>query len=246
MEKIRLQKYFTECGVMSRRAAEKAIEDGRVRVNGHVASVGDKIDPDTDKVELDGEPIAPKDGGCTYIMLNKPMGYVTTMSDEKSRKTAAELVADCGRRVYPVGRLDMYSEGLLIFTDDGELANRLMHPSHSFSKKYSVKIKGHLTTEDIKRLTAPMELDGYKLKPIEAKLIASDKTDRDGNDYSTVLITLHEGRNRQIRKMCEKCDLSVMRLRRIAVGEIKLGDLPLGKWRHLTEDELEYLKGGVK
>ncbi len=242
MEKIRLQKYFTECGVMSRRAAEKAITDGRVKIGERIAVLGDKIDPETDKVFLDGQPVVPQSAGATYIMLNKPMGYVTTMSDEKGRKTAAELVSDAPSRVYPVGRLDMYSEGLLIFTDDGELANRLMHPSHSFSKKYSVKIKGTLTEKDIKNLTSPMELDGYVIRPIEARLSAVGRTDRDGQLYSTVIITLYEGRNRQIRKMCEKCGLSVMRLRRISIGDIQLGDLPLGKWRFLTEDEISYLK----
>lgn len=244
MEELRLQKYFTMCGIMSRRAAEKAINERRVKVNGNIAVIGDKVIPDTDIVELDGKTVRLQSTEATYIMLNKPMGYVTTMSDEKGRKTAAELVRDAKTRVYPVGRLDMYSEGLLIFTDDGELANRLMHPSHCFTKKYSVKIKGALDGEDIQRLTSPMEIGGYVIRPVEAELIASGKTDRDGQLYSTVMITLHEGRNRQIRKMCEKCGLSVMRLRRTAIGDIKLDDLPLGKWRYLTAKEISYLKDG--
>lgn len=243
MEKIRLQKYFTMCGIMSRRAAEAAIAEGRVSVNGITAAIGDKIDPDTDTVKLDNEIVKlPVKDSHTYIMLNKPLGYVTTMSDEKNRKTASELVSDCGRRVYPVGRLDMYSEGLLIFTDDGELANKLMHPSHSYSKKYSVKVKGAVSDSDLKKLLSPMELDGYKLRPIEAEIIFSGRTDREGNLYSVIIITLHEGRNRQIRKMCEKCDLTVMRLKRIAIGNIHLGDLPSGRWRNLTEDEIRMLK----
>ena len=216
MEELRLQKYFTMCGIMSRRAAEKAINEGRVKVNGNIAVIGDKVIPDTDIVELDGKTVRLQTTGTTYIMLNKP-----------------------------IGRLDMYSEGLLIFTDDGELANRLMHPSHCFTKKYSVKVKGALNGEDIQRLTSPMELDGYVIRPVEAELIASGKTDRDGQLYSTVMITLHEGRNRQIRKMCEKCGLSVMRLRRTAIGDIKLGDLPPGKWRYLTAKEISYLKDGI-
>lgn len=242
MEEIRLQKYLAMCGIMSRRAAENAITEGRVKVNGTVAVIGDKIIPGTDTIELDGKTVKHESTESTYIMLNKPMGYVTTMADEKGRKTVAELVGDVGTRVYPVGRLDMYSEGLLLFTNDGELANRLMHPSHSFTKKYSVKIKSTLSHADIQRLTAPMELDGYVIRPVEAELVSSGKTDRDGQVYSAVQITLHEGRNRQIRKMCEKCGLIVMRLRRTVIGNIKLGDLPLGKWRYLTAEEIRDLK----
>jgi len=227
---------------MSRRAAEREIELGNVTVNGSVAKIGDRIDPETDTVRFKGEIISPARNGHTYIALNKPMGYVTTMADEKDRKTAAELVSDAGVRVYPVGRLDMYSEGLLLFTDDGDLANKLTHPSHDFSKKYLVKVKGVCNDADIKKLLSPMELDGYELRPIKAHIVKSGAIDREGNEYSTLAITLFEGRNRQIRRMCEKCGLVVMRLRRISVGLIKLGDLPLGKWRHLTQDEIEYLK----
>ena len=246
MEKIRLQKYFTMCGEMSRRAAENEIAAGHVTVNGVVASLGDKIDPKCDTVRLGTKIIAPAQSGHTYIMLNKPMGYVTTMSDEKGRKCVSELVADCPARVYPVGRLDMYSEGLLIFTDDGELANRLIHPSHSFEKVYKVKVKGELSDESIKALTSPMELDGYALQPIEAKIIARGRKDLGGNVSSVLLITLHEGRNRQIRKMCEKCGITVMRLKRISVGPIELGSLESGKWRHLSAGEVSRLKSPDK
>ena len=246
MEKIRLQKYFTMCGEMSRRAAENEIAAGNVTVNGVVASLGDKIDPKCDTVRLGTKIIAPAQSGHTYIMLNKPMGYVTTMSDEKGRKCVLELVADCPARVYPVGRLDMYSEGLLVFTDDGELANRLMHPSHSFEKVYKVKVKGELSDESIKALTSPMELDGYALRPIKAEVIARGRKDLSGNVYSVLLITLHEGRNRQIRKMCEKCGITVMRLKRISVGPIELGSLESGKWRRLTDAEVSLLKSQDK
>lgn len=242
MEKIRLQKYFTDCGVLSRRAAEKEIESGTVTVNGIVAKLGDKIDPENDVVVWNGEKVSSDTAHRTYIMLNKPMGYVTTMSDEKDRKTAADLVSDVGTRVYPIGRLDMYSEGLLLFTDDGELANNLSHPSHTIAKTYLVKVKGSISREQYKTLTSPMELDGYVLRPIEAKVLKNGVYDAEGNLYSTLLINLYEGRNRQIRKMCEKSDIVVMRLKRIAVGNVKLNDLPLGKWRFLTDDEIEYLK----
>ncbi|MDD6094883.1 MAG: pseudouridine synthase [Clostridia bacterium] len=241
MEKIRLQKFFTDCGVMSRRACEKEIEAGNILVNGKAAFLGDKIDPDADEVIWNGKTIRYTRKDFTYIMLNKPMGYVTTMSDEKGRKTAAELVSGVGVRVFPVGRLDMYSEGLLIFTDDGELANKLTHPSGNLSKEYSVKIKGLLTEDDINALRTPMELDGYRLRPVEAALVSSG-TDRDGCDYSILHITLYEGRNRQIRRMCEKCGLTVMRLRRISECGISLGTLPPGKWRKLSENEINTLK----
>ena len=244
MEKIRLQKYISLCGIMSRRGAEDEIAAGHVTVNGVTASLGDKVDPELDTVRLKGKTVSPKARNNTYIMLNKPMGYVTTMSDEKGRKCTLDLTSDCGVRVYPVGRLDMYSEGLLICTDDGELANRLMHPSHSFEKVYKVKVKGAVTDENIANLTAPMELDGYRLRPVEVKVISSGRRDRAGSVYSTLLITLHEGRNRQIRRMCENCGISVMRLKRVAIGKIELGKLESGKWRHLTEEEISYLKGG--
>lgn len=242
MEKIRLQKYFTDCGIMSRRAAEAEIAAGNVTVNGVTAEIGLKIDPDVDIVIWNGNRIENGASHRTYIMLNKPMGYVTTMSDEKGRKIAAELVSDVGSRVYPVGRLDMYSEGLLLFTDDGELANKLTHPSHSIPKHYLVKVKGELSREQMKVMTSDMELDGYKLRPIEARIIKNGETDRFGELYSTLRITLYEGRNRQIRQMCEKSDIVVMRLKRIAIGNIKLGPLESGKWRHLTDEEVEYLK----
>lgn len=242
MDKIRLQKYFTDCGIMSRRAAEAEIELGNVTVNGLIASLGDKIDPETDVVEWNGERVIKGALHRTYIMLNKPMGYVTTMADEKGRKTAAELVSECGTRVYPIGRLDMYSEGLILFTDDGELANKLTHPSHNIPKIYLVKVKGDLTRHQYDTLTSPMELDGYELRPIDVKVMKKGVVDAEGNIYSTLKITLYEGRNRQIRRMCEKSDITVMRLKRIAIGDIRLDKLEAGKWRYLSEEEINYLK----
>lgn len=243
MEKIRLQKYFTDCGVMSRRAAESEITAGHVTVNGETAVLGQKVDPTADVIMLSGKEITyPDERPGTYIMLNKPVGYVTTMSDEKSRRTVAELVSSVGKRVYPVGRLDMYSEGLLIMTDDGELANRLTHPSHNVTKTYRLKVKGEVTGEDIAAFTSPMEIDGYKLRPVKAHLIASGDVAKDGTVSSAISVTLSEGRNRQIRKMCEKVGLTVLSLKRVAIGKIKLGSLETGKWRRLTDDEINYLK----
>ena len=175
-------------------------------------------------------------------MLNKPMGYITTMSDEKGRKTASDLVKECGTRVYPVGRLDMYSEGLILFTDDGDLANRLTHPSHSIPKYYLVKVKGDITKQQYKTLTGPMELDGYRLQPINVRILKNGSVDSEGNVYSTLKITLYEGRNRQIRRMCEKAEIVIMRLKRVAIGSIELGNLEPGKWRFLSQEEVDYLK----
>lgn len=243
MEKIRLQKYFTMCGVLSRRAAEAEIAAGAVTVNGTPASIGDKIDPEADVVCWRGAPVENHTrNGHTYIMLHKPAGYVTTMSDEGGRPCVADLLQDIPIRIYPVGRLDMYSEGLLLCTDDGTLTNKLTHPSHSVPKKYMVKIKGTLTHQDIRRLTAPMRLDGYTLRPVRAKLCKSGIIDRGGVVYSTVQITLFEGRNRQIRRMCDAVGLTILRLRRTAIGNLSLGDLKSGSWRRLTEDEIHYLQ----
>ncbi len=243
MEEIRLQKFFSDAGVMSRRHAETAIAEGRVRVNGEIAEIGMKIDPWYDTVTLDGKEIKPRTiEEYSYIMLNKPAGYVTTLSDEKNRPTAVELVADLGIRVYPIGRLDMYSEGLLILTDDGELANKVMHPSSDIEKTYAVRLRGRYTEDDIKALEAPMELDGYNLRPVDANLISSERKNGRGEAVTDILVTLREGRNRQIRRMCEICGFTVLRLRRISEGKIELGNLPAGKWRHLTADEVAYLK----
>lgn len=242
--KIRLQKFFTDAGLLSRRACEAEILAGNITVNGIRAELGVKIDPDTDTVCWNGKEIRNEDGSAsrTYIMLNKPIGYVTTMSDEKGRRSVADLLADAPTRVYPIGRLDMYSDGLLLCTNDGDLANKLMHPSHDVAKKYIVTVKGHLTDTEAARLTAPMELDGYKLRPVEARLLSASDTMPDGTPASQIEVVLHEGRNRQIRRMCEALGMKILRLRRIAEGKLTLGKLPAGKWRHLTKDEIAYLK----
>ena len=239
MDSIKLQKYFTDCGLLSRRAAEEEIRLGRVRVNGEVATLGMRICPDTDLVEYRGKPLRPRGGERLCIVLNKPRGYVTTLSDDKGRLTVAALVADVGRRVYPIGRLDLDSDGLLLLTDDGELANRLTHPRHQIPKIYRVTVSGTVSADKLRRLNEPMVIDGYSLLPVKTTAIS---TARDGQ-ATTLEMRLLEGRNRQIRKMCAQVELTVLRLCRVAIGELTMGDLPPGKWRPLTEGELAYLRG---
>lgn len=232
MEKIRLQKYFSDCGVLSRRSAEDAITRGEVHVNGHPAQLGDKIDPENDIVTWNGKEIHGAGGEKHYIALNKPRGYITSMTDPQNRKCVTELLTGVGARVYPIGRLDYISEGLLLLTDDGELANRMMHPKHHVAKVYRVKVAGHVSEEQYAALTSEMELDGYTIQPVEVMIGEEDET-------GTVLkMTLHEGRNRQIRKMCQQVGLTVKRLCRVSIGNIKLNGLPVGKWRYLDAKEV--------
>jgi 23S rRNA pseudouridine2605 synthase len=199
-----------------------------------IASLGDSADPQIDEILLDGNKL-PSQQGYVYILLNKPRGYVTTLSDEKGRANAAQLVADCGVRVYPVGRLDMDSEGLLLFTNDGELTNMLTHPKHEVEKTYEVWATGY-TEGAQERLKMPITLDGYTIQPPKVKLLKA----RD--DQAHLLVTIHEGRNRQVRRMCDAVGMHVTRLRRIREGNLHLGDLPKGKWRYLTPSEVEGLK----
>lgn len=233
---IKVQKYFSDCGVMSRRAAEEAIKKGLVRVNGEVVSEGERITPGVDLVEYNGVPVIPSADKKTYVLLNKPRGFVTTLSDEKGRRTVAELVASVGTRIYPVGRLDMDSDGLLLFTDDGELTNKLTHPRHEIPKIYHVTVSGKVSREKIDALSSPMIIDGYKILPVKTRVID------EGVSSSTLEMTLYEGRNRQIRKMCQQQNLKITRLCRVAIGNIRLGSLALGKWRYLTPAEVAYLK----
>ena len=231
MEK-RLQKILSEHAVASRRQAEVMISDGRVRVNGKIAHLGDRADDTKDQILLDGKPL-PKKAKAVCLMLYKPRGYVTTLSDEFGRKTAASLVS-CGCRVYPVGRLDYTSEGLLLFTNDGELANHLMHPRNAVEKTYEVTVRGNLDAAQ-ELLSRPIELDGRIIQPPLVKLL------RQGKEKATYEITIHEGRNRQIRRMCEAAGLTVLRLCRVREGALELGSLGVGKWRYLTEEEMESL-----
>lgn len=220
---------------MSRRAAEAEIAAGKVTVNGIVASVGDKVDPDVDVVVFGGRTLKYPTGEHVYIMLHKPRGYLTAMSDDRGRKCVSELVHSVGSRVYPVGRLDLNSEGLLLMTDDGELANLLTHPRHAVGKVYNVSVRGEITEDMLERLRAPMLIDGYKTQGAEVSVI---ETHEGGGKLR---ITLYEGRNREIRKMCEQVGLTVSRLCRVQIGEIKLDNLALGKWRALDRVQIAYL-----
>ena len=235
--KERLQKIIAASGVTSRRGAEALIAAGRVTCNGRVCSVGESADMELDIILLDGKPL-PSRHSDVYIMLNKPRGFVTTLSDEKGRKTVVQLVADCRQRVYPVGRLDMDSEGLLILTNDGEFANALMHPSHQVDKVYRVLVTG-FSQDGFEELKKPMVIDGYQIQPPGVKLIS---VAQDSPDRAQLEITIHEGRNRQVRKMCSAAGMTVRRLKRIAEGPLRLGDLPTGKWRYMTQSEIERLR----
>lgn len=230
----RIQKILAERGIASRRHAEELIKAGRVTCNGHICQIGQQADPEQDTILLDGKPI-PSREKAVYILLNKPRGYVTTASDEKGRKNVTQLVADCGVRVYPIGRLDMDSEGLLLLTNDGDFAYQLMHPKHEVQKVYHVWVERY-TQESVETLKQPIELDGYVIKQPRIRLLKD-------NDGSALLeVTIHEGRNRQIRRMCQNAGLTVTRLRRVAEGSLSLGTLKIGTWRHLLQQEIEDLR----
>ena len=230
----RIQKILAGRGLASRRQAEEMILAGRVTCNGEICTLGQKADPDTDIITVDGVPL-PQKPQYLYLMLHKPRGFVTTLSDEKGRKNVSQLVADCGSRVYPIGRLDMDSEGLLLFTNDGDFANRLMHPSHEVNKTYLVWVKGY-TPESFEKLKLPVELDGYRIRPPKVQMMKVTES------YALLEITIHEGRNRQVRRMCDLAGMEVTRLKRVAEGNVELGALPLGKWRHLTKEEISRLE----
>lgn len=232
----RLQKIIAARGLASRRQAEEWIRQGKVTVNGSTAGLGDSADPETDEIMVNGAPL-PRSGKKVYLMLNKPRGYVTTLSDEKGRKNAAELVAGCGVRVYPVGRLDMDSEGLLLFTNDGDFANLLMHPRHEVDKTYRVWVT-KFDMEKLEALKEPVELDGYLIKRPKVRLI------RPEGSRAILEVTIHEGRNRQVRRMCAMAGMEVQRLKRIREGKLHIGELKAGAWRYLEPKEIEMLLNG--
>jgi 23S rRNA pseudouridine2605 synthase len=240
MKKIRLQKFLADAGLMSRRAAEAEIAAGRVSVNGHPAEIGMQVDPAEDLVTYRGKKVVFTKKEHVYIMMNKPRGYLCSTEDDRGRKCVTDLLDGVSARVYPVGRLDLISEGLLLLTDDGELKNRLTHPSYSLPKIYRVKVAGEVSESQLVTLGSPLVIDGYKIRPVEVSMGESDES-------GTVLkMTLKEGRNRQIRKMCEQAGLTVKRLSRVSIGNLKLDGLPVGKWRYLDEHEVEYLYKATK
>lgn len=232
----RLQKLLSAAGVCSRRAAEGYITEGRVTVNGIPAELGQRADPEKDDIRLDGKPISGPERPV-YLLLNKPRGYVTTLSDEQGRKTVAELVRDCGARVYPVGRLDLDSEGLLLMTNDGALMQRLIHPSGEIDKTYQVSVYGPVQGCAV-RLASLTNLEGEPIRPARVEVL------RQTRQTAELSVTIHEGKNRQIRRMCAACGLTVKRLRRVREHTLELGDLPAGKWRYLTQEEVKALQEG--
>ncbi|MBQ2698241.1 MAG: rRNA pseudouridine synthase [Clostridia bacterium] len=231
----RLQKYLADCGVASRRAAEALITEGRVTVNGETAELGCKVG-DNDRVLLDGRPVVEKRRGFTYVMLHKPRGYITTMKDEEGRRCVADLLEGLRARVVPVGRLDRNSEGLLLLTDDGDLTYALTHPAHDVQKRYLATFGEELTEERLEALRAVKTLDGVPLKAVTIELLKKEP------ERTVLRFTLTEGKNRQIRRMCEQAGLKVIRLKRVSVANLRLAGLKSGQWRHLTEEELEGLK----
>ncbi len=230
----RLQKYLAECGVASRRKCEEIILAGKVKVNGQVViELGTKVISGKDKVEIDGKEILLEKK--VYILLNKPVGYVTTVSDEKERPTVMELLDGVKEKVVPVGRLDMFTSGLLLLSNDGEFIYKVTHPKHETTKTYIVKTRGVPTEKDLEKLRVGIKIEDYTTSPAKVELLLKDNT----NDISRIWIQIHEGRNRQVRKMCEAIGLSVIALKREGVGDLTCEGVERGKWRYLTDEEVK-------
>lgn len=236
MEQIRIQKYFTDCGILSRRAAEAAIMNGEVTVNSTKAEIGQKIDPESDIVKYRGRVIRPTYHEYSYYMLNKPRGFITSLSDEKGRKCVTELLHGVRERVYPVGRLDYNSEGLLLLTNDGNVANKLTHPANQITKTYIVIVTGNVDKDTLNILSSPVYSDGQTLVAKSVELI------NEGDKKSVLKFEMTEGKNREIRRICEAGGLNVCRLKRISIGKLELGRLAMGRFRPLTNEEIAYVR----
>ena len=236
MEQIRIQKYFTDCGILSRRATEAAIESGEITVNGVKAIVGQKIDPASDIIKYRGRVIRPTYKEYSYYMLNKPRGFITSLSDEKGRKCVTELLHGVRERVYPVGRLDYNSEGLLLLTNDGQIANKLTHPRNMITKEYIVIVTGEVDEEAKRILSSTVYSDGQALKAKSVEVI------NEGDKKTVLKFEMTEGKNREIRRICEAASLNVCRLKRISIGALELGRLSMGRYRALTDEEIAYIK----
>ena len=239
---VKLQKYVSDCGLMSRRAAEKEIAGGNFEINGVTANIGARVDPDKDAVTYKGRPLNPSGERKIYIMLNKPRGVVTTMNDEKGRRNVADTVSEIGRRVYPVGRLDLNSEGLILMTNDGEFANAVAHPSGNIKKVYRVTVRGKAENPQLDRIRVLRELEGERIAPVEVEVKRRDE------NTSELEFILSEGKNREIRRICESVGLYVKKLKRISLGPLRIGDLKPGEYRELTKTELAAIKkaAGIK
>ena len=236
IELVRIQKYFTDCGILSRRAAESAIDAGEVTVNGEKASIGQKIDPKGDIIKYKGRIVRPSFKEYSYYMLNKPRGFITSLSDEKGRKCVTELLHGVKERVYPIGRLDYNSEGMLLLTNDGDLANKLTHPKNMITKEYIVIVTGEINEQTKKTLSSTVYSDGQALKAKEVEII------NEGDKKSVIRFVMTEGKNREIRRICEAASLNVCRLKRISIGKLELGRLSMGRYRSLSPEEIEYIK----
>lgn len=235
----RLQKYIANQGITSRRKAEEAILQGKVQVNGKIIEeLGFKIDPQKDEIYFEGKKVK-KQEGKIYLLLNKPIGYVTTVEDQFHRDTVMDLIKDCKTRVLPVGRLDMYTSGALLFSNDGDFIYYITHPKHEMTKTYTVTLKGIVKPEEVEQLRKGVRIETYITKPAKVKILRTDEE----KQISRLEITIHEGKNRQVRKMCEAINKKVLALHRSKIGDIEIKNLPLGKWRYLTAKEIQMLKG---
>lgn len=238
MEEIRLQKYLADCGIASRRKSEEFIQEGKVLVNDKIAELGQKIVIGKDVVKFNGKIVEKKNDNFVYILLNKPIGYVTTVNDQFNRETVLDLIK-INRRVVPVGRLDMYTSGALILTDDGDFVYKVTHPKHEITKTYTVTLIGIVNKEDVQKLRDGVIIDDYKTKPAEVKIL---KTDEEKNQ-SRLEIKIHEGKNRQVRKMCEAINKKVIALHRSKIGNVQVKDLKIGEWRYLKPQEIKDILG---